>query len=99
MTVYHRIGAELRTLGESGIVLVELSFEDSQPVELREQKTRSLADGTDRIVGMLRFPRGKILLRSRKIQVVEPQESAVQSRDWNGIGSRRGSCPRTPRQA
>lgn len=40
LTVQRWIRAERRTVGEGFVILVELSLENSQPVELREQKSR-----------------------------------------------------------
>src|SRR5258705_3448300 len=77
--------------GKSRVVLVKLCFQNTQPVEFREENPRRLADRSHRIVRILLLPGLEFLLRARKIEVIKVVKSAIQTR-WRsrfGIGTRR----------
>jgi hypothetical protein len=88
-----RIGTEFGPSFKDIIVLVELSFQDSQPIELRKQVAGGFAHGTDRVVGMLGLPPGEITLRTREIEVVQAGEATIERRIGQAPGRTSGKRP------
>src|SRR5579863_4377255 len=97
MFMHGGIGAELGARAKGLVVLVELRLQYAQAIELGEKTSGGLADRPDRIVRVLRLPRGEILLRAGEIQVIEPKESVIQGGGCAGIGRFSGACRHTQR--
>src|SRR5450631_395986 len=75
-----RVGFIFLPRGEDRVVLIELGFEYAQPIELRKQDARGFAYRSHGIVWVQFFPQLEFLLRARKIKIVEPVESGIESR-------------------
>src|SRR5664279_1873798 len=75
-----RVGFILLPRGENRVVLIKLGIEHAQPIEFGEQNARRFAHRPHGIVWVHFFPGLEFSLRARKIQIVEPPESAIQPR-------------------
>ena len=86
-----RIRGEFLAGIKSFVVFVELRFQHAQPLKFREQQSRRIRSGTDRILGMLPLPGGKELVRPIELQVIHKPEALVEGRVGHAdIGSPSG---------
>ena len=88
-------------IGKDGIVFVELRFEHSETIELREQNAGRFTHRTHGVFRVCLFPGFEIFCRSRKIQVVEAEKPIIQPDRWyvgKGSGSQyieRADCDKS----
>src|ERR1700684_1173678 len=94
----HRIRSQLRSRGKGIVAFIKLSLKNAKPIELRKQKSRSLAHWPYRIVRMLLLPHRKIFLRPGKIKIVEAQKAPLQCRAGNRVWLRRSTQRQTQPQ-
>ena len=79
-----RIGRQFRTSVKGFVILVELSLQHSQSVELGEQAAGSFADRADRIVGMQLLPGPEIFLSASEVEIVESGKAMVERGNHGG---------------
>ena len=64
------IGCEFLARCECLIIGVELRFQDSQPIEFREEKPGGIGRWSHRVIRVLLLPGQKDLMGLRKIEVI-----------------------------